>query len=313
MLSELPPVHAGLEGFLRCRLVSLAIERLDLAWASREMVAIDALLEREPCVWRHEAAIARTRLLLATGQWDEAERWGSAYLREVRRLPEKPQLVLLLARIWLARREFPLVRSWLADIDATEYPWPTVFGDVNYRTLALDLELATGDFEKAAAAAQQLAEEASALRMWSEYVGLVTRWGVALYRIGARERAAAVFDAALERGIPGGFVRSFHVPGFSTVSKFPEAWSATRERMQVRRAVQEHGAPGADGLDPILTRREIEVLHLVAEGYRNQEIADRMFISVNTVRNHLGKLTHRLGVHTRLAAVVRAREFGLID
>jgi DNA-binding CsgD family transcriptional regulator len=55
-----------------------------------------------------------------------------------------------------------------------------------------------------------------------------------------------------------------------------------------------------------LTAREIQVLRLVARGCRNQEIAEQLFISVETVRWHLRSLYGKLGVHDRLSAAVFA-------
>jgi len=58
-------------------------------------------------------------------------------------------------------------------------------------------------------------------------------------------------------------------------------------------------------LDP-LTKREHEVLALVAEGLTNGQIADHLVISENTVQNHLRSIFDKLGVSSRLQAVLRA-------
>jgi DNA-binding NarL/FixJ family response regulator len=55
-----------------------------------------------------------------------------------------------------------------------------------------------------------------------------------------------------------------------------------------------------------LTAREMEVLHLLAEGLTNQEIASTLYLSTNTVRAHLYTIYNKLGVCTRLAAVHKA-------
>lgn len=57
---------------------------------------------------------------------------------------------------------------------------------------------------------------------------------------------------------------------------------------------------------PGLTPREWEVLHLVAAGHRNTEIAARLVVSVTTVHMHLRNIFGKLGVHTRTAAVAAA-------
>jgi DNA-binding CsgD family transcriptional regulator len=55
-----------------------------------------------------------------------------------------------------------------------------------------------------------------------------------------------------------------------------------------------------------LSDREVEVLQLVRDGLTNREIADRLVISQGTVRTHLENIFHKLGVHSRTAALARA-------
>lgn len=63
---------------------------------------------------------------------------------------------------------------------------------------------------------------------------------------------------------------------------------------------------------PHLTPRQLEVLRYLATGYSTRNIASTLCISVDTVRNHVRALMQRLGAHTRLAAVIRAHELGLV-
>ena len=60
--------------------------------------------------------------------------------------------------------------------------------------------------------------------------------------------------------------------------------------------------------DGVLTRREHQVVLLVAEGLTNAEIARTLWISPGTVRRHLENAFAKLGVHTRTAAVARIRD-----
>ena len=61
-----------------------------------------------------------------------------------------------------------------------------------------------------------------------------------------------------------------------------------------------------------LSRRELEVLELMAEGLSNQEIADRLFVSANTVKTHSKNLFEKLGVVRRTQAVQKGRDLNLI-
>ena len=64
--------------------------------------------------------------------------------------------------------------------------------------------------------------------------------------------------------------------------------------------------------DP-LSAREIEILKIVATGASNKEIADQLFISEGTVKNHLSSILSKLGVRDRMQAILKAREYGIID
>jgi DNA-binding NarL/FixJ family response regulator len=62
-----------------------------------------------------------------------------------------------------------------------------------------------------------------------------------------------------------------------------------------------------------LTPREKEVLRLMAEGAPSRDIASRLGISYTTVRTHIRSLGSKLGVHSKLEAIVKARELALVE
>jgi DNA-binding CsgD family transcriptional regulator len=72
----------------------------------------------------------------------------------------------------------------------------------------------------------------------------------------------------------------------------------------------EPAAPAAES--PHLTPRQLDVLRHLAAGHATTVIAAKLGISIDTVRNHIRAILERLGVHTRLEAVIRAHELGLV-
>lgn len=62
-----------------------------------------------------------------------------------------------------------------------------------------------------------------------------------------------------------------------------------------------------------LTERELDVLRLVAQGHSNKEIAARLFISENTVKNHVRNMLEKLQLHSRMEAVMYAVRENLLE
>lgn len=61
-----------------------------------------------------------------------------------------------------------------------------------------------------------------------------------------------------------------------------------------------------------ISKRELEVMQLMAEGLSNKEIAEKLFVSLNTVKTHSSNIFEKLAVKRRTQAVERARNIGII-
>jgi DNA-binding CsgD family transcriptional regulator len=61
-----------------------------------------------------------------------------------------------------------------------------------------------------------------------------------------------------------------------------------------------------------ISKREFEVLQLLSQGLSNQEIADSLFVSMNTIKTHTSRLFEKLEVKNRTQALIKAKEKGLI-
>ncbi|MFI5373023.1 MAG: LuxR C-terminal-related transcriptional regulator [Candidatus Rokuibacteriota bacterium] len=92
--------------------------------------------------------------------------------------------------------------------------------------------------------------------------------------------------------------------------------TATREILALIRERLVTPAPPSpaplDGSNGVLTRREIEILHLIASGLNTKDTAERLHVSPATVRNHVQNILGKLGAHSRLEAVAYANRHRLI-
>ncbi|MEM6462172.1 MAG: response regulator transcription factor [Pseudomonadota bacterium] len=87
----------------------------------------------------------------------------------------------------------------------------------------------------------------------------------------------------------------------------PDMWSAY-ERNDWSQA-----GSADNGLAVDLTQRQIEVLHLISEGYSNRDVARLLNVTENTVKTHIKRMFRLLNVHTRASCVRKAQSLGLIS
>jgi two-component system, OmpR family, response regulator MprA len=79
------------------------------------------------------------------------------------------------------------------------------------------------------------------------------------------------------------------------------------------RALVRRSQPLTPSVSAKLTKRELEVLQLLADGLRQDEIAERLFISPKTVGTHVGNILRKLGVRSQIQAVALAYREELLD
>lgn len=120
-----------------------------------------------------------------------------------------------------------------------------------------------------------------------------------LARARARQRDSAGAQAALDaaRGLVPGL-------GETSMRRLVDALEQELAATRPRQSQVHEGEP--------LSEAELRVLRLFTGDLTSREIADHLYVSVNTVRTHAQRIRRKLGVSTRAGAVVRARELGLI-
>jgi LuxR family maltose regulon positive regulatory protein len=136
-------------------------------------------------------------------------------------------------------------------------------------------------------------------------------------QLGDVKSASAWMKHALELGESEGYIRLFVDEGVEVAAllrKLPQtdyiqtllAAFPETNRFSPRPRLQ-------DGIIEPLSERELEVLRLLAQGLKYAEIAERLIVSMNTIRFHIKSIYGKLGVDKQVKAVERARELGLIE
>lgn len=124
--------------------------------------------------------------------------------------------------------------------------------------------------------------------------------------------ADSVLVAAIEGGAAGFLSKTRGVGEVTAAVRSAASGEAViSPEMLVRLLPRLHRRGQASSTD--LTDREREVLSLLAEGLSNAAIAERMTVSVHTVRNHLANLSAKLGAHSKLEALSIAIREGLVS
>ncbi len=158
----------------------------------------------------------------------------------------------------------------------------------------------------------------------------------ALYRDEQRNKAMRVLAKAVRLAAPEGYVRAFLDEGRLVAAMLRElrsvpnalldagveagddAPAAFIDRLLREPAAGEAAAPAtppepvAPPASDLLTRKEIQVVRLAAEGLSNDEIAERLFVAETTVRTHLRNINVKLDARNRMEAIALARRAGLI-
>ncbi|HKQ08075.1 MAG TPA: LuxR C-terminal-related transcriptional regulator [Blastocatellia bacterium] len=187
------------------------------------------------------------------------------------------------------------------------------------------VHLARGNAAAALAVLERLRQQAEARGWEDERLKVMVLQSVAYDVQGEQDKALQLLGDALALAEPGGFVRLFidegapmaHLLAAAARGVMPEyvgkllAVFETEKRKSEDQSSLPPASPAQLGSEP-LSRRELEVLRLIAQGLSNQEIGERLFLALITVKGHNQRIFSKLEVRNRTEAVARARELGLL-
>jgi LuxR family maltose regulon positive regulatory protein len=255
------------------------------------------LHERDPRL-QQSIELARARLALREGDMAEAMEWSRNF--EARMVAEQEE----------GRARPPASSRSLDPIERSTY---------------VRILLAAGDTNKALAIMETMLDEISSSRTpFLRRINMLILYAIALRRADRLEAALDALAEALRMAAPVGAIRPFAYDAGEVGPLLARLFRSRREPLP--RAYRE-SLYRACGLDPEalpvpvkdrattfdLTSREREILQLISLGYSNRKIAEKLYVSINTVKTHAGNLFDKLGARSRVEALARAREEGILE
>jgi LuxR family maltose regulon positive regulatory protein len=250
------------------------------------------------------------------------------------------------AQLWLAQRNIGDAAQWATAYERDlNFPatgdWPDVrqFGPMHdYECLTLiRVRMARGHWDEALRLLTRLQPVVEAGARKSGLIELLALRALALQTQTHSAESVATLERALTLAEPEGYVRTFVDEGgpmekairdlrgeigklkdptelqahlMVYAEKLLEAFNENKHQLPATSEVTKSMVHQSDLVDPLSTR-ELEVLHLIAEGLSNDAIAQKLFLSTGTVKVHLKHIYGKLDVNSRTQAIARLRELNL--
>jgi LuxR family maltose regulon positive regulatory protein len=231
------------------------------------------------------------------------------------------------ARLWLAEGNVEAASSWAIGRDLKAVDDPPYLREDEYIVLTRIL-VAQNHLTEAIRLAERLVEKSEASDRYATTLQVLLIQALAYQAQGDTKRALSVLERALNLAEKGGAVRIFLDEGepmaelLRAFSRQPssigrdfldsllDGFRATQ--MKAESAIMEEREAIVADLVESLSERELQVLRLLAAGLSYREIAEELYISINTVKAHAKNIYSKLGVHGRMQAAQRAKELNLL-
>lgn len=245
------------------------------------------------------------------------------------------------ARLWLAQGNVEGAAQWATRYESElKFPvggdWPVVrqlssLSDYECLTL-IRVRMAQSQWEEALRLLAQLQPIIAADARQARLIELLIVRALTLQMQGVREKSIAILEQALSLTAAESFMRSFLDEGepmrllladFRSILKKRISCSDGNLSLQhlayTEKLLSAFAEPGlASKQSPgtmmeALSDRERDILHLIAAGHSNKEIAETLVVAVSTVKSHINNLYGKIGATRRTQAIVIARDSGLLS
>lgn len=304
LLAKLPSVPEGEVEIICLRLAVIALEKLNPAKAADWLEQVN--YDGPTTYWTTEAFLiaAQVRRLLgdSEGAIKILQEGMEAHSRNNVRA-EYFRAQIQLCELWIQEGEIELAEAWASLASKSLDPWPRTFGHPIPSLILAQLEIAKGNYGEAIELLVSLQEEGERRKHDGLLVGIYAHLAYAYAMCGNTEISVEFANRAANAGSNGNFVKSYSVLG-QNVRQIPTA--------PPQKLVEKKARLMSNPTRTLLSLRELEVLKLVEAGNRNAEIADELYLSTSTVKNHLANIFKRLEVSNRRDAVYVARKRGIL-
>ncbi|HEU4328046.1 MAG TPA: LuxR C-terminal-related transcriptional regulator [Roseiflexaceae bacterium] len=288
--------------------------------------------------WPFRWHLAQARIEESSGNWEAALDLLDAAERRYlpNPVPDLRPVAALKARVYLRQGNLPAATAWVAACGITATDALSYGHEFEHMTLARVLlakltrsviarshrEHVASDVHDALDLLTRLLAAAEAGGRIGSQIEALLLQSLAHEALGDSGQARIPLQRALALAEPEGYIRLFAdegAPLARLLEREREAGGGMQtylQRLQAAFATQPTAHPASLALHPAaepLTAREREVLHLIAEGLSNQELAARLHLSPQTVKVHTRNIYSKLGVASRTQAVARGRDLGFLE
>ena len=227
------------------------------------------------------------------------------------------------ARLWLAEGQLEAAAQWAAEHGYNPDEEPSRAREVEYFALARVLT-AQGRTDETIQLLEWARKPAESDNRLAAQIEVLSLEALAHHSAGDVDNALDLLNRALSLAEPAGFFRIFLDEGPQMARLLYEAATRDGSSQYIRRSlaefpVTEGEATGNENatasqadLVERLSEREVDVLRLMAEGLSNEQVGEKLFISMHTVKVHARNIYAKLDAHNRTEAVARARYFGIL-
>ncbi|GAB4181810.1 MAG: LuxR C-terminal-related transcriptional regulator [Roseiflexaceae bacterium] len=275
-------------------------------------------LPQSPYRWRVAMALVQA----ASEHYDDAlVLLGEAERRYVSDFfPNIRPIAALKVRIWLAQGRLHEAQAWAYTQGLHAADRPRFEREYESITLAMVLLASAQSADDHAAVLQlldRLLESAEAGGRMGSMIDILLVQVCAHHTQGNMAAAVAALEHALRLAEPEGYLRCFLDHGQPIASVLTAAAKHSSVGLPIHRVLAAFGVvepsatPPRSRLIEPLSERERAVLQLLTTDLSGPEIAQRLMVSLNTLRTHTQHIYDKLGAHSRRAAVRRAQELGL--